>query len=157
MQTQKVVINVKNKDDHCLRWVLRSALNPATDHVDRPSQYPILDNLKFKAIDDPTPISQIPKVEKPNNLAINVFGWEKGIIIHHLSKQSANMSRINLLLIEKAGKFHYTWSKNLNRLLYDQSKHQERKHFCEQSLHGYSREDLLESQARLPRDQPDRC
>ena len=39
------------------------------------------------------------------------------------------MARINLLLIEKAGKFHYTWIKDLNRLLYDQSKHRERKHF----------------------------
>ena len=55
------------------------------------------------------------------------------------------MPRINLLLIEKAGNFHYTWIKDLNRLLYDQSKHRERKHFCERCLHGYSREDLLES------------
>ena len=43
---------------------LRSALNPATHHVDRPSQYPTLDNLNFKATDAQTPISQIPKVEK---------------------------------------------------------------------------------------------
>ena len=145
VQTKKVVINVKNKDDHCLRWALRSALNHATHNVDRPSQYPTLDNLNFKAIDAPTPISQIPKVERQNNLAINVFGWEKGVIIHHLSKQPAKMPRIKLLLTEKAGKFRYTWIKDLNRLLYDQSKHQERKHFCERCLHGYSREDFLES------------
>ena len=55
------------------------------------------------------------------------------------------MSRINLLLIEKAGEFHYTWIKDLNRLLRDQSKHKERKHFCERCLHGYTREDLLEA------------
>ena len=86
VQTKNVVINVKNKDDHYLRWTVRSALNPATHHVESSSQYPTLDNLNFKAIDTPTPISQIPKVEKQNNLAINVFGWEKGVIIHHLSK-----------------------------------------------------------------------
>ena len=40
---------------------------------------------------------------------------------------------------------HYTCIKDLNRLLYDQSKHRERKHFCERCLYGYSREDLLES------------
>ena len=57
----------------------------------------------------------------------------------------ANMPRINLLLIEKAGKFHNTWIKDLNRLLYDQSKPREHKHFCERYLHGYSREDLMES------------
>ncbi|MEW8615747.1 MAG: hypothetical protein AB2610_21530, partial [Candidatus Thiodiazotropha sp.] len=92
-----------------------------------------------------TPISQIPNVEKQSNLAINVFGWDKGVTVHHLSKQPQEIPRINLLLIEMAGKFHYTWIKNLNRLLYDQSKHRERKHFCERCLHGYRREDLLEA------------
>ena len=40
-------------------------------------------------------------------------------------------------------KSHYTWIKNINRLLYDQSKHKDRKYFCERCLHCYSREDLL--------------
>ena len=91
------------------------------------------------------PISQIPKVEKQNNLAVNVSGWDKGVIVHCLSKQPAGMPRINLLLIEKAGKSHYMWIKDLNRLLYDQSRHKERKHFCERCLHGYTREDLLKA------------
>ena len=65
--------------------------------------------------------------------------------VYRLSTQPDGMPRINLLLIEKAGKFHYTWIKNLNRLLYDQSKHKERKHFCERCLHGYTRKDLLEA------------
>ena len=145
VRNKKAVINVKNKDDHYLRCSLRSALFPAAKDPQRPTKYPTQDVLNFEGIDVPTPISQIPKVEKQNNLAVNVFGWEKGVIIHHLSKQPANMPRINLLLIENAGKFHYTWIKDLNHLLYDQSKCRERKHFCERCLHGYSREDLLES------------
>ena len=111
----------------------------------RPTKYPTADGLDFTGIDAPTPISQIGKVERQNNLAINVFGLDKGVIVHHLSKQPEEEARINLLLIEKAGKFHYTWIKDLNRLLYDQSKHRERKQFCERCLHGYSREDLLEA------------
>ena len=64
---------------------------------------------------------------------------------NRLSKQPKHMPRFNLLLIEKAGKFHYTWIKDLNRLLYDQRNHRERNHFCERCLHGYIREDLLEA------------
>ena len=143
--SKKAVINVKNRDDHCLRWAIRSAIFPAADHVDRPSKYPTQDNLDFNGIDAPTPISQISKVERLNDLAINVFGWDKGVTVHHLSNEPEDMPRINLLLIEKAGKFHYTWIKDLNRLLYDQSKHQHRKHFCPRCLHGYSREDLLDA------------
>ncbi|XP_034266860.1 uncharacterized protein LOC117661806 [Pantherophis guttatus] len=44
---------------------------------------------------------------------------------------------------EEAGKFHYAWVKSLSRLLYHQTKHRERKHFCECCLHCYTREDLL--------------
>ena len=84
---KKVVINVKNRDDHCLRWALRSALFQVAKHPQRPTKYPTADGLDFTGIDAPTPISQIGKVERQNNLAINVFGWDKGVIVHHLSKQ----------------------------------------------------------------------
>ena len=145
VKNKKAVVNVKNKDDHCLRWALRSALFQAADHTDRPAKYPTADGLDFAGIDTPTPISHIGKVERQNDLAINVFGWDKGVIVHHISKQPEDIPRINLLLIEKAGKFHYTWVKDLNRLLHDQSKNGRKKHFSERCLHGYSREDLLEA------------
>ena len=137
---KKAIINVKNKDDNCLRWALRSAMFPVPKDPQRPTKYPIEDGLNFEGIHSPTPISQISRVEKQNKLAINVFGWEKGVIVHRLSNQSKDISRINLLLLQGNNEqFHYTWIKNLNRLLYDQSKHRERKHFCERCLHGYSR------------------
>ena len=119
-----VILSLKNKDDNCLRWAFRSALgNPAPPHhPERTMWYSNEDGLDFTRIDAPTPVSQIPKVEQQNNLAINVFGWGKGIIIHHISKQPGEMPRINLLLIEKSNKFHYTWIKGVNRLIHDQSK-----------------------------------
>ena len=145
LKNKKAVVNVKNKDDHCLRWALRSALFQAAKDPHRPAKYPTADGLDLTGIDAPTPISQIGKVERQNDLAINVFGWDKGVIVHHISKQPEDMPRTNLLLIQKAGKFHYTWVKNLNRLLHDQNKNGRKKHFCERCLHGYSREDLLEA------------
>ena len=145
VKNKKAVVNVKNMDDHCLRWALRSALFQAAENPHRPANYPTADGLDLTGIDAPTPISQIGKVERQNDLAINVFGWDKGVIVHHISKQPEEDARINLLLIEKAGKFHYTWIKNLNRLLHDQNKNGRKKHFCERCLHGYSREDLLEA------------
>jgi len=145
VSSKKAVINVKNKDDNCLRWALRAALFPVAQNPERITKYPTEDGLDFTGIDAPTPVSQVPKVERQNNLAINVFGWKKGVIVHHVSDQPAHVPRINLLLIEKAGKFHYTWVKSLSRLLYDQSKHRDKKHFCGRCLHGYSAEDLLEA------------
>ena len=61
----------------CTCW---SALFQASDHhLDRPSKYPTIDGLKFEGIDGLAPISQVPKVEKQNNLDIYMFGLDKGI------------------------------------------------------------------------------
>ena len=54
--------------------MMRSAFFPIDKHPDRPSSHPQNDGLNLNGIDEPTPISQINKVEKQNNLAINVFG-----------------------------------------------------------------------------------
>ena len=146
LRPKKAIVNVKNKDDHCFWWTVRAARFPVDKDPQRPSKYPQEDGLNPKGIDSPTPISQIPKVERQNDMAVNVFGWDKGaVVVHHISKQPEDIPRINMLLIEKAGKTHYTRIKDLNRLLYDRSKHRERKHFCERCLHGYTREDLLEA------------
>ena len=152
IKNKKAIINVKNKDDNCLRWALGSAIFPTPHgkHPDRPTSYPQEDGLDFNGIETPTPVSQIAK---QNNLAINVLVWdEERVIIYKMSKQSDSIPRINLLLFsrkwkgeEMVEKWHYTWIKDLNRLLYDQSKHHERKHFCDSCLHGYSRDDLLKS------------
>ena len=115
-------------------------------HPERVSWYKDKPKLKKEGIDFPLPVPQVPKLEKQNGLAINVFGWDKGVIVHHISKQPQGIRRTNLLLIEKAGKSYYTTIRrdSLRRLLYDQSKHEHRKHFCERCLHGYSRKDLVE-------------
>ena len=85
VKNKKAVINVKNKD-HCLRWALQSALLPAPYSAERLTWYPTNDGLDFTGIDTSTAISQISKVEKQNKLAINVFGWDKRVIVQQLSK-----------------------------------------------------------------------
>ena len=73
---------MKNKRAVVSVWVLRSALFPVVKDLQRPSKYPLQDGLDFTGIDAPTPISQIPQVEKQNNLAINVFGWDEDVTVH---------------------------------------------------------------------------
>ncbi|XP_064629257.1 uncharacterized protein LOC135488549 [Lineus longissimus] len=145
VKRKKAVVNVKNKDDHCLRWALLSAKYPAADHSDRISRYlPFRDTLDFRGVDSPTPLSQVGTVEAKNDLAINVFGYDNGVYPLRVSEAPAYLQRTNLLLVEKGERQHYTWIKDLDRLLHDQSKHKERKHFCERCLHCFTRSDLLE-------------
>ena len=66
---------MQNDDDSCLEWALKSALYPAKYNVSNKYSYTKCPKLNMDGIDFPTPISQIPKVEKQNNLAINVYGY----------------------------------------------------------------------------------
>ena len=109
VRNKKAVVNVKNKGDNCFEMAIRAARFPAARNPQRPSNYPQQDDLDFTGIDAPTPISQIPRFERQNYMAINVFGWNKGVTVHQISKQPEDIPRINLLLIGKAGKFHYAW------------------------------------------------
>jgi len=148
LKIKKAIINVKNRDNKCLRWALRAALFPATvdKNPARPSIYPTENGLNVTGIAFPTPVKQIDKLEKQNpNLAINVFGWEEErVIVHRLSEKDGSLPRINLRLIQDKEKSHYTYVKGLNRLLYDQNRYNESKHFCERGLRGYQRKELLE-------------
>ena len=146
LKNKKAIINVKNRDNMCLRWAIRAHLFPARSNVDRTSSYPTNDGLNFERIVFPTPVSQIIKLEKQNpGMAINVFGWDKEeVIVHRLSEQDGNIPRINLMITKQGENTHYSYVKRLTALLYDQNHHNESKHFCERCLHGYSRKELLE-------------
>ena len=151
LKDKKAIVNVKNTDDCCLRWALRSALFPVEAHNDRPSSYPEEDGLNFEGIVSPTPISQLEKVEKKNNIAINAYGYGGGkVIIHRISNQPPEVRRINLMIIEEEEKkeegfhTHYTWIKNMSRLLFNQTKSKYKIYFCERCLYSYTRQDLLD-------------
>ena len=45
VKNKKAVVNVKNKDGHCLRWALRSTLFPAAKDPQRPTKYSVQDGL----------------------------------------------------------------------------------------------------------------
>ena len=88
---KKAIVNVKNRDNECLKWALRAALCPPKDGKDaqRPSKYPVKDGINYEGIDFPTPVKQIDKLEAQNrNLAINVFGWKDDHVeIHRPGKR----------------------------------------------------------------------
>ena len=145
---KKAIINVKNRDNECLKWALRAALFPPKDgnHAERPSKYPANDGINYEGIDFPTPVKHIDKLEAQNKkLAINVFGWENNcVVVHRISRKQADVEWINLILIESGEILHYCYVKRLSALLFNQTKNRNAKHYCMMCLTGFSRADLLE-------------
>ena len=81
---KNAIINVKNRDNECLKWALRAALFPPKDGKNalRPSKYPVNDGINYEGIDFLTPVKQTDKLEAQNrNLAINVFGWKDDHVV----------------------------------------------------------------------------
>ena len=119
---------------------LNPALFPVKNNLNNPYSYPKQDKLKMERIDFPTPISQIKKIERQNNIALNVYGYVRAVVPYQISGQRSEMPRINLLLLyDKKGNYHYCWVKHLSRLLSTKTKIKVKHTFAT----GFSREDLL--------------
>ena len=150
LKRKKAIVNVKNNDQHCLKWALLSAAFPVTKNSDRVTSYYTHEKeLNFTGVDFPTPLSQIPTVERLNGLAINVFGYSESAGVHplYLTKDHS-ASSINLLLITEVKdgktKSHYSWIKDFDRLCFDQTKHKERKFFCLRCISPHWTQQTLE-------------
>ena len=143
LKAKGAIIKVKNRDNECLRWAMRSAIFPVTTNPQRPSKYPTDDGLDFTGISFPTPLNEIPKVKKLNNIAINVLGFDnktkKARIFYVSEMKGENIPSYNLMLLTKGSTSHYCYIKNLSRLLYGQ-QHSEghHYHYCERCLQCFS-------------------
>ncbi|CAH1646013.1 unnamed protein product [Spodoptera littoralis] len=152
IKSKKAVINVKNNDNMCFKWALLSGLYPVCKNVDRVASYAIHGNkLKFTGISFPVKIADISKVEKLNNISINVFGLEynkekrcNSVVGPLYLTKCRTPNHINLLYISNGTNNHYCYIKNLSRLVSSQiSRQHHAVYICDSCLlHFPSKERL---------------
>ena len=130
--TKKGLINIKNEDNEYFRWCHIRHLNPKEKNPQRikKEDKKMINELNYDGINFPLSQKHYNKVEKQNSIRINVFGYEDGQPFPiNISKETFE-DQLNLLLITKDEKKHYVLIKDVNAFMYSQSKHKERKHFC---------------------------
>ena len=88
-------------------------------HAEKTWAYKKEDGLNFTNVDFPTPVEQVPRIERQNDLAINVFGYtsNEGVFPLYVSKNNPQVEPINLLLFSDENKSHYCWIKDFSKLL----------------------------------------
>ena len=141
----KGIINMKNNDNECFRWCHIRHLLPQNEHPERIKKCDkkYVEKLDYSGIDFPVSVKQYNKIEKQNNIRVNVFGYEeKQPYVIYVSKEKFN-SCLNLLLITEGEVWHYCLLKDFNKFMYNQTKHKGRKHFCMYCLQGFSSERVL--------------
>lgn len=86
-------------------------------------------DLDYDGIEFPFSAKDNAKIEGENNINVNVFGYEnKQFYPIHVSKGS-NEDELNLLLKTKGGKKHYVLIKDFDKLLFNKTKHKNKKNF----------------------------
>merc|ERR1711973_441909 len=122
-----------------------------THNFHRPEQYmDCFNELDYEGIPMPMSLEDIRKFETRNNVAINVFCLnekkDKVIPLQYtkVPKEKVLTDKIiKLLLIEENGNFHYTWIKNLDRLLHPKGFHSSGFH-CPFCLSAIKKKEKLE-------------
>ena len=142
---RKGLINMKNEDNECFRWCHIRHLNPQDKDPQRikkvDKQY--VNNLDYSGIDFPVTTKQYNKIEKQNEININVFGYEnKQPYPIYVSKEKYE-DHMELLLITENENKHYVLIKDFNRFMFNKTKHEHRKHFCMFCLQCFSSERVL--------------
>ena len=147
--SRKGLINIKNDDNECFRWCHVRHLNPLRHHNERITQKDreIAKTLDYRGVTFPVTIRDIGKIEKPNKININVFGYDE-YVFPIRNSETEHGETLNVLLIEGETGQHYVYIKDFNRLNYDITKSHHRKHFCLHCLQPFTSEDHLEAHKR---------
>ena len=141
----KGLINMKNEDNEWFRWCHIRHLNPQEKYPQRIKKVdkPYIEKLDYSNIDFPVSVKHYNKIEKQNSINISVFGYEnKEPYPIYVSKEKYE-DHMELLLITKNENKHYVLIKDFNRFMFNQTKHEHRKHFCMHCLQSFSSERVL--------------
>ena len=78
----KGLINIKNKDQKCFLWCHVRHINPSKEHPERikKTDKKIAEKLDYDGIEFPVQEKDFNKIEVKNNICINVFGYENGLV-----------------------------------------------------------------------------
>ena len=143
----KGLINLQNKDDCCFAWCHVRYLNPKKkdpQRIKKDDNRFIKDKIvNYDEIKFPVTLKDYNKIEKMNSINVNVFGYEERQIYPIYISKEKFTDHMELLLITEGTKTHYVLIKDFNKLMYNQTKHKERKHFCMYCLQCFSSERVL--------------
>ena len=142
---KKGLINIKNKDNKCFLCCHVRHLNPIDNNSNRISKKDkkVANTLNYYGIDFPISKEDCCKVEKQNNICINVFSYDNGIIYPIYKSTEKFSDSMELLLIFEENRSHYVYVKDFNRLMFNKSKNKNKKYFCRYCLQCFSSEIIL--------------
>ncbi|KFM71739.1 hypothetical protein X975_17934, partial [Stegodyphus mimosarum] len=146
LQSRKAIINVRNFDKECFRWAVISGLHPVASNPHRVCHYiPFKNYYNFSGISFPTKPEDVKIFERQNAVSINVYSFNKDLIVYPLViTNNPKEKHIDLLFFKSGDRAHYCLIRNLSRLVSGQlSKNKGRKFICRRCLLFFRNENAL--------------
>ena len=142
---RKGLINIKNKDKKCLLWCHVRHINPSKEHQEkiRKIHKEIAEKLDFNGIEFPVQERDFSKIEVKNNICINVFSYENGMVFQIYVSNQKFKEYMDLLFLIDDIKSHYVYIKDFNRFTFHKTKTKNKKWFCKSCLQCFSTESVL--------------
>ena len=141
----KGLINIKNSNNKCFFWCYIRHLNLLKTYPERITKKDkeLVSKLNYEGISFPVSKKDRCKIEKQNNIWINVFCNDNKLTFPvYLSDQKFE-SCMDLLLISDECKSHYVHIKVFDRSMFSKTKNKCKKYFCDCCLQCFSSEKTL--------------
>ena len=151
LKRMNAVVNVET-NDCCFLYAMLSILHysDVNDHRYRKQQYKAwLNEINFGDV-DPLNVhikKDLPKIEKLNNMKINVHVWEKGELqgcVYNDRKALADKTINLLLIVGSEGERHYCGISSLSRLYCHTQTSNNIQHMCERCIRSFNTKETLE-------------
>ena len=142
---RKGLINIKNKDKKCFLWCHVRHINLLNKHPERilKNDKKIAEKLNYDGIEFPVKEKGFNKIEVKNNICINGFGYENGLVYPIYVSDQKFEDSMDLLLLTDDDKSHYVYIKNFDRFMFHKTKNKNKKRFCRSCLQCFSSKNVL--------------
>ena len=103
----------------------------------------MINDLDYEGIKFPVSKKDYCKIERQNNICINIFCNENGLTYPVYASDEKFGNSMDLLLITDESKSHYVYIKDFNRFMCNKTKNKNKKYFCKGCLQCFSSENVL--------------
>ena len=141
---KKGLINIKNKDQKCFLWYNVRHINPSKEHPERikKTDKKVAEKLNYDEIEFPVQEKDFSKIRVKNNICINVFGYENGMVLSIYVSDQKFEDAMDLLLLIDDDKSHHVYIKDFDKFVFHKTKNKNKKWFCRSFLHCFSSENV---------------
>ena len=131
----------------CFMWCHVRHLNPVSNNGSRIKRVDrkIASTLDYGRVEFPVKVKDVGVIEDMNKICINAFSYEDKLVCPVYVSKKKYDDFMNLLMIHEGNKSHYVYvSLDFNSLMFNASKHKDKKWFCMRCLQHFSSEIILE-------------